>query len=336
MIRSWRFWLGMSVSLVFLGLFLYRTDFSLIVQALGRANYVFILPAAVLYFVGGWFRAVRWHYLMAPVKRVSLRQLFSAVVIGYMANDVLPLRAGELVRAYILGEKERLPKAAVLGTIAMERTFDGLTLLFLMLVVSLFTPLVPWLQDIARIMTVLFVGAFVFLAVIVSSEQRAQRLAGLLLGFLPYARRQQGSGLVSSFLSGLKVVRSPGKLAAVFGSSVMAWLIEATIFYIVTFAFDLKLTFPVLVLATATANLAITLPSSQGGIGPFEFFAAQTIVLFGADVNAATAYAVVLHAVILLPVTVLGFVYLWLENLSLAEMVQQPKKVTAVAEDTLP
>lgn len=336
MLKSWRFWLGMAVSLIFLFLFLYRTDFPIILQALGRANYLYLLPAAAVYFVGVWFRAVRWQFLMAPVKMVSLRQLFSVVVIGYMANDVLPLRAGELVRAYVLGEKERLSKASVLGTIAVERTFDGITLLFLMLVVSLFIPLAAWLQDIVRIMAVLFVGALGLLIAMVSSEQGAQRIAGLLLGLLPAAPRQRGAGLLRSFLSGLRVVRSPKKLAAVFGTSTLAWLTEAVVFYIVAVAFNLNLAFPVLILATATANLAITMPSSQGGIGPFEFFAAQTIILFGAEVNAATGYVVVLHAVILLPVTALGFVYLWLENLSLAEVVRQPKKLAATAKDPLP
>ncbi|MFH1484706.1 MAG: lysylphosphatidylglycerol synthase transmembrane domain-containing protein [Chloroflexota bacterium] len=320
MLRTRRFWIGLAVSLAFLAFFVFRTDLSRMQQALGEANYAFVAPAILVYFVGVGFRAIRWHYLLRPLKDVPSRSLFPVVVIGYMANDIVPLRIGELVRAYILGEKEKLSKTAVLGTVAVERMFDGLTLIFFMAVVSLFLPLPGFLGDFVRPMAALFIGALVVLFVVASSEALMDRVLGLVPGKIGEQIRQT-AGL---FLLGLRVMRSPRCLVAVFVFSCLAWLIEAATFWIVGLSFSLSQPYHVMVLATAASNLAITLPSSPGGIGPFEVLCRETVVLFGTDGAVAAAFALVLHfAVLLVPVIILGFFYLWLENMSLAQIVRR-------------
>lgn len=330
MLRSRRFWIGLAVSLVFLILFFYRTDLSRMQQALAEANYTFILPAILVYFIGVVFRSVRWHYLLRPLKSMSPRSLFPVVVIGYMANDIIPLRIGELVRAYILGEKERVSKTAILGTIAVERMFDGLTLLFFMAVVSLFITLPGFLGDFARPMALFFVAALIAVFIIASSQTVADKVLGLVPGKIGYKVRE----LAGLFLSGLKVMRNPRYLIAVFFFSCLAWLFEATTFLIVGFSFDLQQPYQVMVLTTAVSNLAITLPSSPGGIGPFEVLAMETLVLFGTDRALAGAYALVLHFVVLLiPVILLGLFYLWLENLSLAQVVQTRERAAGLVND---
>lgn len=328
LLRGRRFWIGLLVTLVFLGLFFYRTDLSRMQQALLEANYAFAVPAILVYFVGVGFRAIRWHYLLRPLKDMSARRLFPVVVIGYMANDLIPLRIGELVRAYILGEKEKVSKTAVVGTIAVERMFDGLALLFFIAVISLFIPLPGFLGEFARPMALFFIGALVVLFVIASSETLADRVLSLAPGEMGDKVRK----LAVSFLSGLRVMRSPRQLLAVFTFSCLAWLVEAAAFWIVGFSFNLQQPYYVMVLACAAANLAITLPSSPGGIGPFELLARETVVLFGTDTGVAGAYALVLHfAVLLIPVVILGLFYLWLENLSLSQVVQRRESAVEVA-----
>ncbi|MBI2906033.1 MAG: flippase-like domain-containing protein [Chloroflexi bacterium] len=328
MLRGRRFWIGLVVSLGFLGLFFYRTDTSRMQQAFLEANYAFALPAILVYFVGVVFRALRWRLLLLPIKAISARSLYPIVVIGYMANDIIPLRIGELVRAYILGEKEKVSKTAIIGTIAVERMFDGLALLFFMAVVSLFVPLPGFLGDFARPMAIIFIGALIALFVVASSETLADRVCALV----PGKGGEKVRTLATSFLCGLRVMRSPKYLIGAFLFSCLSWLVEAATFWIVGFSFNLELPYHVMLLATAAANLAITLPSSPGGIGPFELLTRETIVLFGADTGVAGAYALVLHfAVLLIPVIILGFVFLWLENLTLAQVVQRREPASPVA-----
>ncbi|HLZ07848.1 MAG TPA: lysylphosphatidylglycerol synthase transmembrane domain-containing protein, partial [Chloroflexota bacterium] len=141
--------------------------------SLGTANYIYVVPALVAYFAGVWLRAARWHFLLRPVKSIKTKTLFPIVVIGYMANDVLPARLGEVVRAYILGEQERVPKTTALATILVERMFDGISMLIFVAVVGLVVPLNDRLSTVVRVATIIFIVALIVLVVASASRQRA-------------------------------------------------------------------------------------------------------------------------------------------------------------------
>jgi glycosyltransferase 2 family protein len=132
-LKSWRAWLGIGISLVFLFIAFRGQDLGEVRDALGEVNYWYLLPALALYFLGVWIRALRWSALLRPVIVVRPRETFPIVIVGYMANNVLPLRTGELVRAYVLGRRFGVRKTTSLATIAIERLFDGLTMLAFML-----------------------------------------------------------------------------------------------------------------------------------------------------------------------------------------------------------
>ena len=127
--RTWQFWLGLGVSVLLLLVLFWQVDFHEIRQALSDANYVYLAPSIALYFVGVYFRAFRWRYLLQPLRPLAASRVYPVVVIGYMANNLLPARLGELVRAYYLARREQLSASSALGTVAVERVYDGMTLL---------------------------------------------------------------------------------------------------------------------------------------------------------------------------------------------------------------
>ena len=129
LIRNWRFLIGVGVSLILLLVLLYQVDLSEVGEALTSANYLYLAPSIALYFVAVYFRAVRWRYLLSPLKVLRVGRLYTVVVIGYMANNLLPARLGELVRAYYLARREPINASSALGTVAVERVYDGMTLL---------------------------------------------------------------------------------------------------------------------------------------------------------------------------------------------------------------
>ena len=333
MLRSRRVWIGFAVSLLFIGLFLYRTDFDEIRDAFANANYFIAFAALPVYFLGIWLRTVRWQYLLRPVRRVSAWRLFPVVIIGLMANNLIPARAGELVRAYILGERERVNKAAALGTIAIDRLFDGLTLLPALVILAVFVGggeefeanllvtkfTVDFLQ-LAVIMAVLFGAALAVFVLLAFSEAWRGRADGLIATLTPARFRPSVEGLARSFFKGLDVLRSPGDLAVARVMSALSWLLEATMYYLVGLAFDIEVGFHIYLLATAAANLAIAVLASQGGIGPFELVTKQTFIAAGVASSTAAAYAIGLHALVLLPVTAAGLYFLGTMGLSLGEM----------------
>ena len=148
--NKWQFWLGGGVSLALLLLLLYQVDLGEIKDALREANYFLLAPSVAIYFVAVLFRAVRWRYLLAPMGVFPVRRLYPVVIIGYMANNLLPVRLGEVVRSYYLSRQETVNTSSALATIAVERVFDGLTLLFFAAVVSLFLPLVGLLHGLGE------------------------------------------------------------------------------------------------------------------------------------------------------------------------------------------
>ncbi|MHB8376095.1 MAG: lysylphosphatidylglycerol synthase transmembrane domain-containing protein, partial [Dehalococcoidia bacterium] len=138
MLKSRSFWIGMAVTAVLVGWFVWRNwdKFPDMKRAFQDADWRLALLSLPIYFLGLFVRTVRWQYLLRPVKKVSAFRLYPVVIIGLMANNVLPARAGEFARAYVLGQRERISKTTSLGTIAVDRLFDGVTLIPLMLIVA--------------------------------------------------------------------------------------------------------------------------------------------------------------------------------------------------------
>jgi uncharacterized protein (TIRG00374 family) len=333
LLRSRRVWFGIIITLVFIGLFLYETDFGEMRDAFAKANYAIAFASLPVYFAGIWVRTVRWQYLLRPVARVSALRLYPVVIVGLMANNLIPARAGELVRAYVLGERERVSKAASLGTIAVDRLFDGLTLVPMLVIVIAFVesserfpmPVVDWtvnLVQLAVLMAVLFGIALAFLFVLAFSHRWRDRIDRLVLRLTPARLRPQVEGLAHSFFRGLESLRSPLDLGVAWVMSGVSWLLEATMYYIVGRAFGIDVGFQYYLLATSAANLAISLLASQGGIGPFELVVKQTFISAGVATS-AEAYAIGLHALVLLPVIALGLYFLGTMGLSLGEMFQR-------------
>lgn len=328
MLRQKRFWLGVIVSLALLIYVFYQTDPAKIVDSLKQAQYGYLIPALALYFVGVGLRAVRWHFLLRSIKPIPTTALFRIVAIGYMANDILPARMGELVRAYLLGSQESVSKAAALVTIVVERVFDGLTMLTFIVIASFFVNLgdgtlvarLPWVSGI-------FIVAIVALATIAGMPQRVERLASFFVRRLPAeSLRVRASGLTAALLNGLGALHSPGDSLAVYALSLAAWSCETGVFVLVALGFGIALPFTVFMLATAFSNLVTVAPSTPGYVGVFDAPIVYTLTLFGVNQNLATSYTLVLHGVLFLPITLLGFYYVWRAGLSLGQMTRtQPE-----------
>ncbi len=329
MLRNTRFWIGVGITLLFLLLFIYqiRDDFGEMGRALGEANYIFLLPALLIYGVGVFFRAVRWRYLLKPLKGFSSFRLFPLILIGMLVNNVLPARLGIVARAYILGEREGISKMATGGTMVVEQVFDGLALLLFAAIISFFAPLTGWLQQVINITAGLFVGAVVICFILASSPRVARLAIAVVLRFLPQRWRGKTEKWLLLLIEGLGIMRSPIKLLIVLMISILVWVCEAGMFYMVGFAFDLEVPFYAFLLATAVANLAWALLMTQGGLGSFDLACQKTLELFNVGAGVAASYTVVLHALILLTTIPLGFVFLWMENVSLAEAVGGKQKL---------
>jgi len=308
--------LGIAVSLLFLWLAFRGLHLATVLAALRTANYWVLIPALACYFAGVAWRAVRWSALLRPVERLSWVRLFPVVAIGYMANNVLPLRTGEVVRAYTLAQRSQVRTSAALASIALERLLDGLTMLGFLLVASLFIALTGTLWRLALAAIVIFLPALALLALLSRDEVR-ERVLPRLLDWLPARIQTRVLQLAHTVAQGLRSLQDGPTLAVASATSLAAWLCEAGMYGIIARGFGLPLSIPLVLLTTAIANLATLLPSSPGYVGPFE--AGVTLVLTGVAAIArerALSYALVLHVALYVPITLLGLVFWWRESLS--------------------
>ncbi len=320
MLKNRTLWLGIIISLGLLTLVFYGTDFRTIGDVFRTANYFFLLPALGLYFIGVLMRAIRWHFLLRPIKSIGIYRLFQVTVIGYMVNDLLPLRIGELVRAYILGETEQISKASVLVTIVLERVFDGVTMLLFIGIASFFLPLPTSLRTLLLIGSLLFAAVIVVLVMAAGMRERFDHLIHRVMARLPERWGTLGLRLIDSFFHGLSVFRNPADAGLALLFSIFAWLFEATMYSVLALGFGIALPFPVFVLATAVANLVTIIPSTPGYVGVFDVPVKGILTLFGVDPNVATSYTLLLHAALILPVVLLGLYYTWRLGLSITQL----------------
>jgi uncharacterized protein (TIRG00374 family) len=339
-----RVWFGAAVTGGFLALLYMQLDLTEMREALADANYAYLAPGIAIYFGSLYFRAYRWRYLLKPFAATRTGRLYPVVLVGYMANNLLPVRLGELVRSYFLSTREQVQGSTALATIIIERVMDGLMLLFLLAVATLFLP-VSGLADrvsaesdmpvwlVITFVVVPFVAVFAVILIFGLYPRTSTNVAGRLIGVLPARARGTAQGLVARFIAGFEGLHRPGRLLTVLMLTLPVWLIEGTMYYIIAMGFDLQSSFDstgdlvaAILVLTAVSNLATSIPSSSGSVGPFEFFGALALVFLGVGSGLATAYILVLHVALLLPVIVMGLLYLATQSVSLGQLARGEKQ----------
>jgi uncharacterized protein (TIRG00374 family) len=232
------------------------------------------------------------------------------MLVTYAGNNLLPLRAGELLRAQLLLEKGGISRMRTLGAAAVERLFDILVLGGLVL-------FGVFLGDVGLAFVAaglfLFAGCLVLL-VLASLVAMRPALPGALAErctFLSPQWRLRITSYGEWFVEGFAVLRSGSNFRSAALLTGVAWLLEFGMYWLVAVAFSLEQGFLRIAFAGAAANLALSVPFSQAGIGPFQVVAKEALLRFGVAANAAAAYALALHMLLVLPVSLAGLLVLW-------------------------
>jgi uncharacterized protein (TIRG00374 family) len=315
-LRSPRVWIGLPISLIFLVIAFRGQHPDEIRDALARVDWRLLPPALLLLAAGITLRAFRWHVLLRPVHDIPTRDVFPILLVGYAANNVLPLRAGELVRAWVLEQRYGVRKTAALATIAVERLCDGITMLLFVGGAAAAIGINAELRHVALVAAAIFAVALIGMVILLIGGSLRDRLLRLALVPLPAPLAARVERMADSFLAGLGVLSRRGDLALVAGTSVIAWGLEASTYWMVARAFGdplaTAMTPVAALLTTAIGNLATLVPSGPGYVGTFE--AGVLLALNGAlgvGRGLALSYAVLLHVLIWLPVTIWGALEWW-------------------------
>lgn len=309
---------GVLITIFFLWLAVRNVDIAKIREALGQASYRYLIPAAIFCAVGYLLRTLRWQRILAPTTPVSFSRLFPVLMIGFAANNLLPARIGEFVRAYLLSRRERARTSLALATIVLERVCDGLMLITLMAVTIIFVP-IP--VDDPKIEVVEFVAAGIFgvaaigLVLLLFAPRPILAIVRFCLRPLPQRLEARITGLLDAFIAGLEALRSPLAVAKIAGLAALIWACEAATFGSVLLAFPLGLERGQWIAAAlfllVFVNLGIMIPSAPGYIGTYQLFATIALGAFAVAPEFGLALSLVVHALQYSIVTGIGLVCLW-------------------------
>jgi uncharacterized protein (TIRG00374 family) len=321
--KNWRLWIGIFISVVFLYFSLRGLKLGEFWQALQHANYWWLIPGVAVYFVGVWVRAWRWHYMLRPLKDIPTQVMFPIVTIGYMGNNIYPARAGEVLRAAVLKQREGLPISASLATVVVERIFDGVVMLAFVflnlpelarithdsgLIAGINLPI----PQLAIIGALVFIGALlIFMAAAMFPRLSEKILDRVFLPLVPERFRVKTRDISMRFLSGLESLRSPIDALMIFFTTVIIWLLETAKYWFVmhAFPFPVPVSFFTLMLMNGIVNLATTIPSAPGYVGTFDAPGIAVLSAYGVPQALAASYTLVLHAALWFPITLLGAYY---------------------------
>lgn len=318
-----------ALAIGLLAVFLRNADLSQVWASVTKARADFLLLSLVLTCGTYVVRAERWQYLLAPLGRTRFSMVFRTTVIGFAASAVLPARAGEVIRPYLLARREGLSATAAFATIIVERILDLVAVLLLMaLFLAWFDPGVE-ARDSNAFQAVRFGGlvmapvAIGTLAVMFFMAGHPERLHAWVLkaeAILPARIAGMIARFAQTFAEGFAVVRSPARLAAAIAWSIVLWVAIASGIWAVSIAFGIAMPFTGAWLMLGPLVVGVAVPT-PGGVGGFhEAYRFGATAFFGADNNTAVGAAIVLHAISIGPVIVAGLLFILQDGLKLGGM----------------
>jgi uncharacterized protein (TIRG00374 family) len=315
-IKNWRIWFGGALSALALYLTLRTVDFGQVQSAMSRAAWFWFIPGAATFLAGLFFRARRWSLLMDDT---PLGITWHAMLIGYMLNMSLPLRLGEVGRAWVIGQRTGVSFTRALSSIVVDRLLDLAAVLLMFAGFALVLPMPPELASAAWAGSVALVIVVIAFAVAIWQSQRVEALMRTVMKRIPGLHADRWVGRFHELCGSFRVIGNGRRLAAVLGNTALMWAFATLLAFLAQAAFmPPRLDQAGLVLVAS--NLGGAAPSAPGGLGLLQGAAKLALVgPFGVDENLAVAFIFVWSLSQQLSLIVLGVISLGRVGLSLKE-----------------
>lgn len=318
---------GIGISLFFLVLLFRKIDFAQLGEAFRTLHYGYLSLAVIVTFISYCLRAVRWHYLVLPQKKAAPRNLLAATIICYMANNLLPARLGEIIRAYVLAEKEQLETSSVFATLVLDRLCDGFSVLVILVVTFFTVKLPPGMEKVQSglvtggyVTLTLYIAVIVFLVFLKKATGATLKFVGTLLKPFPDAVASRIIPLLGSFISGIRLSSRPGELVALLVSSALIWATATWPVDLLLKAFGINLPITAAMFILVFLVFAVMVPASPGYVGTYHAACMYGLMAFSVSREQALSVALVIHAINFFPVILLGFFFLWREKISFSSL----------------
>jgi uncharacterized protein (TIRG00374 family) len=321
--------LGLGITALFVWLVVRDVNFAMVGRTIASANWVVLVGLSVpSYLAIVFLRALRWRHLTDPIQPMQTAPLFRAVAIGFMANNIFPLRMGEVIRSLYLSREVGAPPAAVFGTVVIERVIDTVMVIVLAALLLSFHGGRGdgFLAHGAILLIPIALAPLIGLVCLRIAPDRIIAILARLLRPFPARLVEYLTGALGRFAEGLGALKGGVHLFWIGFHSIVVWLVFSTIPMLAGFwavGIDMGTPFETLVAAwitLAAVGMAVAIPSAPGFFGTYHAACKLALEPFGVDPETAVALGTLLHAMFWVTLTLLGLLVLRSRSTSLGEL----------------
>lgn len=308
--KSLRFWIGMCISVAALAVLAYQVDVEEVLESFREASYIWLAPALFFAIASLASRAARWRTLFLPLK-LPVPQLFGLMLVGYTVNTLLPLRAGDVARAHLIGQVHHESRVRAFTTIVVEHLLDAVVITVILLALTPFVTFPQWAVNAGWVAIPAMVVIGIGIAWFWRRRSSASETLAPILGTLPLVEEDSVREKIESAVEGFSALRDRRATVWALIWSAVTWLSGGMMMWSVLVAFDLPHSFPYAMFLVAMSAVALAIPSSPGFVGVYHVLIVEALVLvLAVGAGEATGFALVTHVLLFVPPVVLGIGYM--------------------------
>jgi len=259
-------------------------------------RWIYIVPIIVLNFGVVALKALRWRYMLRPVKDIEFFTIFKAITIGFMANNILPARLGEVLRIHILGKDADISRVSTTASLVSDKILEAISLLFLAALLVIFSGVPHWLHYALTVTLLITVIAYTLAAI--------------------YSGRDINNKFMVKFQCGIKGLRHWKMFSMGLFVSFISWFLQLVMIYLTQEAYGVQLPFWGTFLVIIAVNMAIAVPGTPAHVGTFEFACILAYAFFGVDKSLGLLIGATYHIVQVIPITIVGGIIMLVDQAS--------------------
>jgi len=315
--------IGLIISVIFIALIVWKLDFHQLIETFKIFNYKVLLMFIPLYVLGLYVRGFRWKYLLCNDSKITVKEAFFSFTTGNTLNSYLPARAGDIWRAYHVGNKLNESKMKLLGSIILERIIDGISVLLILFFAVLTYFKHQWVLNITYIAAALFLGSLAVFFLVFKFNKISwffDKLSNIpfLTQFEPFFTKI--AGILNKFMDGFQALNSPKCFTLAFVASCIAWGIECVLTYILITGFGHHFGFSIAFFVISFIALSTIIPSSSVFVGPYQYAYILALGIYHIEKANALGIAFIHQITIMLIITVISIIYFTLTDTKLEEI----------------
>lgn len=309
---------ALLVSLTLLGLIFYKIDWIKLIQTFKMFDLKNLWKIVPVYILTLYLRGIRWKFLLLNNPKYSAYNLGAVFTVGSMLNIFLPARGGDVYRAYYLGDKKQEKKMKIFGSIILERTLDGICVFLILLWAVLSYYNQPWIINLTYMIGALFIGSFIVFYLIFKFNkvdficEKLTKLSSKLPEIIskPVIKLiAQANTHTNSFMEGFEVLDSVKYSSQAFTMSVIIWLIECYVTFLIINSFHINLGFSAALFVISLISFSTMIPSTSVFLGPYQYAYILALGIYNIDKSTALAISTVHQGILMIILSVIGGFY---------------------------